>query len=104
MSKQYYVYMMTNKMHTVIYTGVTNDLLKRAYEHKEKFANGFTRKYKVNKLVYYEAFQDIEYAIQREKQIKGYLRQKKVSLVESTNRGWRDLYKVLQKDSIIKYA
>jgi putative endonuclease len=96
--------MMTNKMHTVIYTGVTNDLLKRAYEHKEKFADGFTKKYKVNKLVYYEAFQDIEYAIQREKQIKGYLRQKKVSLIESTNRGWRDLYKVLQKDSIIKYA
>jgi putative endonuclease len=95
---------MTNKMHTVIYTGVTNDLLKRAYEHKEKFADGFTKKYKVNKLVYYEAFQDIEYAIQREKQIKGYLRQKKVSLIESTNRGWRDLYKVLQKDSIIKYA
>ena len=96
--------MMTNKMHTVIYTGVTNDLFKRAYEHKEKFADGFTKKYKVNKLVYYEAFQDIEYAIQREKQIKGYFRQKKVSLIESTNRGWRDLYKVLQKDSIIKYA
>ena len=96
--------MMTNKMHTVIYTGVTNDLIKRAYEHKEKFADGFTKKYKVNKLVYYEAFQDIEYAIQREKQIKGYLRQKKVSLIESTNRGWRDLYKVLQKDSVIKYA
>ncbi len=92
--------MMTNKMHTVIYTGVTNDLLKRAYEHKEKFADGFTRKYKVNKLVYYEASQDIEYAIQREKQIKGYLRQKKVSLIENTNRGWRDLYKVLQKDSV----
>ncbi len=87
-------------MHTVIYTGVTNDLLKRAYEHKEKFADGFTRKYKVNKLVYYEASQDIEYAIQREKQIKGYLRQKKVSLIENTNRGWRDLYKVLQKDSV----
>ena len=91
-------------MHTVIYTGVTNDLIKRAYEHKEKFADGFTKKYKVNKLVYYETFQDIEYAIQREKQIKGYLRQKKVSLIESTNRGWRDLYKVLQKDSGIKYA
>ena len=91
-------------MHTVIYTGVTNDLLKRAYEHKEKFADGFTKRYKVNKLVYYEEFQDIEYAIQREKQIKGYLRKKKVSLIESTNRGWRDLYKVLQKDSVINYV
>jgi putative endonuclease len=90
---------MTNKMHNVIYTGVTNDLLKRAYEHKEKFVDGFTKKYKVSKLVYYESFQDIEFAIQREKQIKGYLRQKKVRLIESTNKGWQDLFKVLQKDS-----
>ena len=87
-------------MHTVIYTGVTKDLLKRTYEHKEKFVDGFTKKYKVNKLVYYEEFQDIEYAIQREKQIKGYLRKKKVLLIESSNKGWRDLYKVLQKDSV----
>jgi putative endonuclease len=96
--------MMTNKMHTVIYTGVTSDLLKRAFEHKEKFVGGFTNKYKVSKLVYYEVFQDIEYALQREKQIKGYLRQKKVHLIESTNKGWRDLYKVLLKDSVQKYA
>ena len=95
---------MTNKLHTVIYTGVTSNLFKRAYEHKEKFVDGFTKKYKVSKLVYYETFQDIEYAIQREKQIKGYLRSKKVQLIESTNRGWQDLYKVLQKNSVQKYA
>lgn len=91
--------MMTNKLHTVIYTGVTSDLFRRVYEHKEKFVNGFTKKYKANKLVYFEEFKDIEYAIQREKQIKGYLREKKIRLIESTNKGWRDLYKILKKDS-----
>ena len=85
MNKQYYVYITTNKLNTVLYTGITNNLLRRVYEHKEKLADGFTKKYKINKLVYYEIAEDIEGAIQREKQIKGSLREKKVRLIESTN-------------------
>ena len=91
-SKQYYVYMMTNSRNTVIYVGVTNDLIRRVYEHKEKVADGFTRKYNVTKLVYYEVFEDIENAILREKQIKAGSRQKKVQLINSLNREWHDLY------------
>ena len=67
MDRQYYIYIMTNKRNTVLYTGVTNDLKRRAYEHKEKLAEGFTKKYNITKLVYYEVFEDIEYAILREK-------------------------------------
>ncbi len=95
MVKQYYVYMMTNKSNTVLYTGVTSDLVRRAYEHKEKLTEGFTKKYKVRKLVYYEIFLDIANAIQREKQLKGYLRRKKVQLIESLNKDWKDLYDLL---------
>jgi len=98
-NKQYYVYIITNKLNTVLYTGVTNNLLRRVYEHKERLVDGFTKKYKTTKLVYYEVFEDIENAIQREKQLKGYLRQKKVRLIEGTNKGWHDLYEILQKDS-----
>ena len=100
MKKQYYVYIITNKSNRVLYTGVTNDLLRRVYEHKEKLVDGFTKKYRTTKLVYYEIFEDIEYAIQREKQLKGYLRQKKVQLIESFNKKWQDLYEILQKDSM----
>ncbi len=92
MSKQYYVYIMTNSRNTVLYVGVTNDLIRRAYEHKEKLADGFTRKYNIVKLVYYEAFEDIENAILREKQIKAGSRQRKIQLIDSINREWRDLY------------
>ena len=70
MDKQYYVYIMTNKRNAVLYTGVTNDLKRRAYEHKNKIVGGFTKKYNVTKLVYYEIFKDPENAILREKQIK----------------------------------
>ncbi|MEO1375279.1 MAG: GIY-YIG nuclease family protein [Cyanobacteria bacterium J06635_10] len=70
MSKQYYIYTITNQQNTVLYTGVTNDLIRRIYEHKEKIIAGFTKKYNVNKLVYYEIFTDINSAITREKQIK----------------------------------
>jgi putative endonuclease len=98
--KQYYVYIITNKSNRVLYTGVTNDLLRRVYEHKERLVDGFTKKYRTTKLVYYEIFEDIEYAIQREKQLKGYLRQKKVQLIESFNKKWQDLYEILQKDSM----
>jgi len=76
----------------VLYAGVTNDLIKRAYEHKAKLVDGFTNKYNIVKLVYYEVFEDIENAILREKQIKAGSRQKKVQLINSTNTEWRDLY------------
>ena len=83
---------MTNVRNTVLYVGVTNDLVRRIYEHKEKLVNGFTKKYNVVKLVYYEVFEDIENAILREKQIKAGSRRKKVKLVDSMNKEWCDLY------------
>ncbi len=90
--KQYCVYIMTNIHNTVLYTGVTNNLKRRAYEHKHGQGGVFTKKYNVNKLVYYEVGQDVRAAIAREKQIKGGSRQKKVDLVNSLNPEWRDLY------------
>ena len=96
MNRQYYVYIMTNRSNKVLYTGVTSDLKRRIYEHKEKkLAAAFTTKYSITKLVYYEVFQDTENAILREKQLKAGSRQKKVDLVNSTNRAWRDLYEEL---------
>ena len=86
---------MTNKTNTVIYTGVTNNLKRRVYEHKEKLVEGFTKKYNINKLVFYEIFEDVENAILREKQIKGGSRQKKVELINDMNKEWRDLYEEL---------
>jgi putative endonuclease len=83
---------MANKINTVLYTGVTSDLKKRVYEHKEKVIEGFTRKYNVTKLVYYEAFDDIIDAIVREKQIKGGSREKKIDLINAMNQGMDDLY------------
>ena len=83
---------MTNKNNTVIYTGVTNDLKRRVYVHREKLIDGFTKKYNVNKLVYFEATNDINSAIQREKQIKAGSRQKKIDLINSMNKEWKDLY------------
>jgi len=88
--KQYYVYILTNKSGT-IYTGVTNNLERRMYEHKNKLIEGFTRKYNLTKLVYYEMTEDVRSAITREKQIKGWLRSKKISLIESVNPEWKDL-------------
>ncbi len=92
MSKQYYLYIMTNKYNTVLYTGVTNDLQRRVYEHKEKIIEGFTNKYNITKLVYYEVFEDAYTAISREKQIKAGSRQKKIDLVNTINQEWKDLY------------
>lgn len=92
MSEQYYIYIITNKYNTVLYTGVTNDLIRRVYDHKEKLIAGFTKKYNVDKLVYYEIFTDINNAITREKQIKAGSRQKKIDLVNSMNPQWCDLY------------
>ena len=90
--RQSYVYLLTNKYNTVLYTGVTSDLKKRVWQHKEKLIEGFTKKYHVDKLVYYEVFADIREAIAREKQIKGGSRQKKVDLIQGMNPVWRDLY------------
>jgi len=89
--KQYYVYIMTNKANMVLYTGVTNDLKRRVYDHKEKLFDGFTKKYNVVKLVYYEVFKTIESAIKREKQIKRWRREWKTKLIEKVNPEWEDL-------------
>ncbi|MEN2995281.1 MAG: GIY-YIG nuclease family protein [Thermodesulfovibrio sp.] len=85
-------YYITNKNNTVLYTGVTNDLVKRIYEHKNKLLKGFTSKYNITKLVYYEIFNDVNEAIKREKQIKGWVRSKKVKLIKGFNPLWKDLY------------
>jgi putative endonuclease len=87
----YYVYILTNAHHTVFYTGVTNDLERRCFEHKQKLIEGFTKKYNVDKLVYFEIFDCIEMAIEREKQIKGYSRLKKIALIETFNNKWIEL-------------
>jgi len=88
--RQYYVYIMTNYSRT-LYTGVTNDLRRRVYEHKQKLVPGFTAKYNITKLVYFEATNDVQAAIAREKQIKGWLRAKKIALIEAANPRWDDL-------------
>jgi putative endonuclease len=88
----YYVYILTNKSNKVLYVGITNNLVRRVYEHKNKLVEGFTEKYNVNKLVYYDATADVKAAIAREKQIKGWLRQKKIDLITGFNPLWRDLY------------
>jgi putative endonuclease len=83
--------MLTNWNDKVLYTGVTNNLERRLYEHKNKLVDGFTKKYNVNKLVYFECTSDIKAAIAKEKQIKGWARQKKNELIESMNPMWKDL-------------
>jgi putative endonuclease len=92
MDKQYIVYIMTNKWNKVLYTGVTNDLKRRVYEHRNKLIKGFSEKYNIDKLVYYETVESIESAIMREKQIKGGSRNDKIQLVNTVNNKWCDLY------------
>ena len=87
----YYVYILTNTYHNVLYTGVTNDLERRCYEHKQKKIKGFTQKYNVDKLIYFERFDSIDSAIAREKQIKGYSREKKLALINKANNDWKEL-------------
>ena len=87
---QYFVYIMTNKSAT-LYTGVTNNLERRVFEHKNSSIEGFTKEYNINSLVYYEETNDILTAIGREKQIKGWLRNKKIAIIESINPEWKDL-------------
>lgn len=96
--RQYYVYIMTNNSRT-LYTGVTNNLQRRVYEHKNKLVKGFTEKYNIKKLVYYEETNDINSAIAREKQIKGWLREKKIKLIEESNSEWKDLSEEWMLDS-----
>lgn len=92
------VYIMVNKNHTVFYTGVTSDLFSRITEHKEKlYPNSFTSRYNISKLVYYESFNFIEEAIDREKQIKKYSRFKKVKLIRSQNPDWKDIFEAVSK-------
>jgi len=90
-SRDYFVYIMTNKYNTVLYTGVTNDLKRRVYEHKQGLGSKFTSKYNLTKLAFYEMTESIEAAIAREKQIKGGSRQKKIDLVKNQNPEWKDL-------------
>jgi len=92
MKRQYCVYILTNVNHTVLYTGVTNDLKRRVFQHKHKEGGVFTKRYNVNKLVFYEIGDDIQIAIMREKQIKGGSRQKKIDLINDVNPEWKDLY------------
>lgn len=89
----YYVYMLTNWNDSVLYIGVTNDLQRRLYEHKHHLADGFTKKYNVEKLVYFETTTDVRSAIEREKQLKGWVRAKKNELISRENPTWRDLSK-----------
>ena len=90
---RYYIYILTNRNNTVLYTGVTNDLIRRVYEHKNNAdPNSFTAKYTVHKLVYFEQTSDIRAALEREKQLKGWRRSKKNWLIETMNPEWKDLY------------
>ena len=87
----YYVYIMTNKNNNVLYVGVTNNLERRAYEHKNGLVDGFTKRYNIDKLVFYEETSDVVSAIEREKQIKGWLRAKKIALIDKTNSEWKEI-------------
>lgn len=88
--KQYYVYIMTNKSKT-LYTGVTNDLTRRVFEHQQGIGGQFTKKYRIIRLVYFEETRDVQAALAREKQIKGWVRAKKLQLIETQNPEWKDL-------------
>ena len=90
--EQYCVYIMASKRNGVLYVGVTGDLVGRVYEHKNDVVDGFTRRYHVHRLVYYEMTDDINEAIAREKRLKKWKRAWKIALIESANPGWRDLY------------
>jgi len=95
MVKKGYVYIMTNKNNNVLYTGVASDLKRRVFQHKNKTVEGFSKKYNITKLVYFECADNIKSAIEREKQIKAGSRRKKIQLIENINPEWRDLYEDL---------
>lgn len=94
--KQYFVYILTNHKHGTLYTGITNDLVTRVFQHKEKYnKKSFTSRYGLNKLVYYEIYEDAYEAVSREKQIKNLVRRKKIELIEKNNSKWEDLYGII---------
>ena len=90
--KKYYIYILASKYNGTLYIGVTNDLIRRVYEHKNDLNNGFTKKYGVHRLVYYEQYDEVVNAIQREKRLKKWNRQWKIELIEKENPEWKDLY------------
>lgn len=90
--KDYYVYILASKSRGTLYIGVTNDLVRRVYEHKNNLIDGFTKKYNVHNLVFYEHTNDIEFAVRREKQLKKWERKWKIELIEKDNQQWTDLY------------
>ena len=91
----YYVYILTNQNNSTLYIGVTNDIKRRVYEHRNELVEGFTKRYHIHKLVYFEECSEIEIAIEREKQLKRWVRAKKNVLVESKNKEWKDLFETL---------
>lgn len=95
MQKYYYVYIVASRRNGTIYVGMTNDIIRRAWEHREGLVPGFTKKYGVKMLVHFETFEDVNYAIHREKRLKKWKRQWKVDLIQSRNVEWRDLYETL---------
>jgi len=102
--KEYYVYIMASKS-GVLYTGITNNLYRRVYEHKMGLGSSFTRKYRITKLVWFQEFSDIEEAIRMEKRIKGWVRRKKEELIKSINPKWKDLSRVgIEKKILRRYA
>lgn len=92
---EYFVYIMTNRPQGSLYVGVTNDLVRRVYEHKNELISGFTKRYKIKRLVYYETHSYIINALQREKNIKQWLRQWKIQLIEEQNPNWEDLWEII---------
>lgn len=106
MNRFYYVYILASKKNGTLYIGVTGDLVKRIYEHKEKKIEGFTKKYGVSKLVYFEQTQDVSSAIEREKHLKKWRRQWKIDLIEKMNPEWEDLYGMISGavDSRLRHA
>jgi putative endonuclease len=99
MEKNFYVYILASRRNGTLYVGVTSDLIKRVWEHKNKLVEGFTEHYDVNNLVYYEHFSDAENAIRREKRLKKYNRKWKTDLIEKANPEWKDLYEELTSGS-----
>ena len=95
--KEYYVYILSNKCNGTLYVGVTPNIIRRIWQHKQKFTKGFTTKYDIDKLVYFEQFNDINLAIGREKHLKEYKRKWKLDLINSSNPDWKDLYKEFLK-------
>lgn len=94
---EYYVYILSSGKNGTLYTGITNNLVRRVFEHKNKLLDGFSKKYNINKLVYFEIFNNIEEAISREKNLKAWKRAWKIRLIEENNKDWKDLYEEIVK-------